>query len=154
MHSKVIYTHCLRHAGVSIRDIDCLAYYEEPQKRLERQLWMGLPQVPPVSRRALFRLDATRPFREIRDRLGYDGEVSFACSGCLAKRLQRAPQVVTRHRAAAFIEQTHLIGKGRDSAPVFVPQSLLGPRSSYHATKASGGNTGTSTFAGGPIRVD
>ncbi len=84
---------CLRQARVGIHDIDYVAYYEEPQKKLERQLWMGLPQVPPVSRRALFRLDATRPFREIRDRLGYDGKVltvghheahaasAFYCSG-------------------------------------------------------------------------
>lgn len=87
------FAHCLRQAGVGINDIDCVAYYEEPWKKLERQLWMGLPQMPPVSRRALFRLDATRPVREIRDRLGYDGKVltvghheahaasAFYCSG-------------------------------------------------------------------------
>lgn len=87
------FAHCLRHVGVSIRDIDCVAYYEEPQKKLERQLWMGLPQVPPARREALFRLDATRPFREIRNLLGYDGKVlttghheahaasAFYCSG-------------------------------------------------------------------------
>jgi carbamoyltransferase len=87
------FAHCLRQAGISIRDVDCVAYYEEPQKKLERQIWMGLPQVPPVERGALFRLDATRPFREIRDRLGYDGKIltvghheahaasAFYCSG-------------------------------------------------------------------------
>ena len=87
------FAHCLRHAGVSIHDIDCVAYYEEPQKKLERQLWMGLPQVPPVRREALFRLDATRPLREIRNLLGYSGKVlttghheahaasAFYCSG-------------------------------------------------------------------------
>ena len=87
------FAHCLRQARVGIQDIDCVAYYEEPQKKLERQLWMGLPQVPPVRREALFRLDATRPFREIRDLLGYDGKVltvghheahaasAFYCSG-------------------------------------------------------------------------
>ena len=87
------FAHCLRHAGVSIHDIDCVAYYEEPQKKLERQLWMGLPQVPPVRREALFRLDATRPIREIRNLLGYGGKVlttghheahaasAFYCSG-------------------------------------------------------------------------
>ncbi|MGA7410692.1 MAG: carbamoyltransferase [Bryobacteraceae bacterium] len=87
------FAHCLRQAGVSIHDIDCVAYYEEPQKKLERQLWMGLPQVPLASRQTLFRLDATRPFREIRNRLGYEGKVltvghheahaasAFYCSG-------------------------------------------------------------------------
>jgi carbamoyltransferase len=87
------FAHCLRQAGVSIRDVDYVAYYEEPQKKLERQLRMGLPQLPPVSRRSLFRLDATRPFREIRNRLGFDGKIltlghheahaasAFYCSG-------------------------------------------------------------------------
>jgi carbamoyltransferase len=87
------FAHCLRQAGISIRDVDCVAYYEDPQKKLERQIWMGLPRVPPVERGALFRLDATRPFREIRDRLGYDGKIltvghhnahaasAFYCSG-------------------------------------------------------------------------
>jgi carbamoyltransferase len=87
------FAHCLRHAGVSIHDIDCVAYYEDPQQKLERQLFMGLPQVPLGERHALFRLDATRPLREIRNRLGYDGQVltvghheahaasAFYCSG-------------------------------------------------------------------------
>ena len=87
------FAHCLRQAGINIHDVDCVAYYEEPQKKLERQLWMGLPQVPPVRREALFRLDATRPFREIRNLLGYGGKIltvghheahaasAFYCSG-------------------------------------------------------------------------
>jgi carbamoyltransferase len=87
------FAYCLREAGITIREVDCVAYYEQPRAKLARQLSMGLPQFPPVQREALFRLDAVRPLREIRDRLGYDGTVltvahheahaasAFYCSG-------------------------------------------------------------------------
>jgi carbamoyltransferase len=67
---------CLRQAGISIHDIDHVAYYEDPVLRLGRQLWMGLPELPPATPETLFRFDADRPFREIRERLGYDGPVT------------------------------------------------------------------------------
>jgi carbamoyltransferase len=84
---------CLRQAAVSVSDIDCLAYYEDPAARLGRQLWAGLPDLPPASPETVFRLDADRPNREIRELLGYAGEVTtvthheshaasaFYCSG-------------------------------------------------------------------------
>src|SRR5258708_637272 len=34
------FLYCMRQAGVTIGDIDCLAYYETPVKKLARQLWM------------------------------------------------------------------------------------------------------------------
>src|SRR5207247_2336338 len=64
-------------AGLTIADVDCVAYYEDPRKKLDRQLWAGLPQVPPVSRSSLFRLDASRPEREIREALGFDGTIEI-----------------------------------------------------------------------------
>ncbi|MYW94290.1 carbamoyltransferase [Amycolatopsis rubida] len=66
---------CLRQAGIGIADIDRVAYYEDPVARLGRQLWNGLPELPQSSPETLFRLDADRPFREIRELLGYSGEV-------------------------------------------------------------------------------
>ena len=82
---------CLKDAGLSPADIDCVAYYEDPVKKLGRQLWMELPRGttggPPVV------LDATFPERQIRDRLGFDGRLevvghheahaasAFYCSG-------------------------------------------------------------------------
>jgi carbamoyltransferase len=66
---------CLRQAGVSIADVDYLAYYEDPVLKLGRQLWMGLPEIPLASPATMFRFDADRPYREIRERLGYDGPV-------------------------------------------------------------------------------
>ncbi len=66
---------CLRQAGVSIRDVDHLAYYEDPVAKLGRQLWTGLPELPVASPDSLFQLDAARPAREIRELLGYAGEI-------------------------------------------------------------------------------
>jgi len=66
---------CLRQAGVSISDIDCVAYYEDPALKLSRQLWMGFPEVPQSGPGFMFRFDADRPYREIRERLGFTGPI-------------------------------------------------------------------------------
>ncbi|MGW6916417.1 carbamoyltransferase family protein [Kitasatospora sp. NPDC054939] len=68
---------CLDQAGLRITDVDCVAYYEDPVKKLHRQLWTGLPAFPDTSPAALYRLDADRARREIRDLLGWDGPVEF-----------------------------------------------------------------------------
>jgi carbamoyltransferase len=67
---------CLHEAGVGIADIDYVAYYEDPALKLGRQLWMGLPEMPAAAPEMMFRFDADRPYREIRERLGYDGPVT------------------------------------------------------------------------------
>lgn len=74
---KAAFRFCLDRAGITISDVDCVAYYEDPVKKLDRQLWMGLPQVPPLTPAALFRLDAMRPEREIREILGFDGRIEL-----------------------------------------------------------------------------
>jgi carbamoyltransferase len=66
---------CLRQAGLTMADVDCVAYYENPTKKLGRQIWMSLPGLPPVE--AARRLDPERPAREIRELLGFDGRVEF-----------------------------------------------------------------------------
>ena len=68
---------CLRQAGLTIADVDCVAYYEDPVKKLDRQLWMALPHLPDIRPDAFFRLDADRPRREISEVLGFDGRVEF-----------------------------------------------------------------------------
>ena len=75
---KAAFRYCLAEAGLTIADVDLVAYYEDPVKKLDRQLWAGLPAVPPSGPRALFRLDAMRPEREIREILGFEGEILFA----------------------------------------------------------------------------
>lgn len=57
---------CLERGGLGIRDVDCVAYYELPREKEARQAWAG---VQPD--------DASRPEREIREVLGYEGPISF-----------------------------------------------------------------------------
>lgn len=71
---------CLEEAGLTIADIDCVAYYEQPLQKLERQIWMGLnPQAGPRLKAELgSALDPRRAERAIRHGLGYDGPLEFA----------------------------------------------------------------------------
>ncbi|MEU6548756.1 carbamoyltransferase C-terminal domain-containing protein [Streptomyces sp. NPDC046915] len=69
--------HCLDEAGLSLSDVDCVAYYEDPVKKLDRQLWMGLPKVPDTRPEAFFRFDADRPRRDIREVLGFEGRLEI-----------------------------------------------------------------------------
>lgn len=81
---------CLKQGRLRIGDIDCLAYYESPKKKCERQLWSEAlacngdttwPHRRPgssihnSSRPADF--DSARPEREIREILGYEGPINF-----------------------------------------------------------------------------
>jgi carbamoyltransferase len=59
---------CLERGGLGIRDLDALAYYESPTKKLARQLWAGQ-----VAR--LADLDVGRVERDIRERLGFTGPI-------------------------------------------------------------------------------
>ena len=63
---------CLEAGGNLIpADIDCLAYYESPEKKLERQRWSGrLPG-------SALGLAGQEPEQMIRERLGYDGPILF-----------------------------------------------------------------------------
>jgi carbamoyltransferase len=72
---KQAFRYCLSAAGLTIADVDCVAYYEDARKKLDRQLWMGLPQLPAATPQSLFRLDAMRPEREIRELLGFEGRI-------------------------------------------------------------------------------
>src|SRR5215469_14868842 len=67
---------CLREGGLQLSDVDCIAYYEDPFKKLSSHLWMMYPALP--QGRDLGRLDPTRPECEIRSLLGFDGPIEFA----------------------------------------------------------------------------
>jgi carbamoyltransferase len=71
------FRYCLREAGLSVSDVDCVAYYEDPALKLGRQLWSLLPALARATHLPTADLDATRPEREIRERLGYDGPIVF-----------------------------------------------------------------------------
>ena len=57
---------------LSPADIDVVAYYESPRKKLERQLSMGLTAAVDPN---FGWLDALLPEREIREKLGYEGPI-------------------------------------------------------------------------------
>ncbi len=63
---------CLRQGGLDILDVDALAYYESPVKKLARQLWAGIPEDAPLD---LPWFDPLQPERAIRQRLGYEGPI-------------------------------------------------------------------------------
>ncbi|HYG61517.1 MAG TPA: carbamoyltransferase [Thermoanaerobaculia bacterium] len=60
---------CLERGGIGLTDIDAVAYYEIPAKKLARQLWAG--RVSP----GLPWLDALRAERTIRESLGWEGPI-------------------------------------------------------------------------------
>src|SRR5262249_27802085 len=62
---------------LSITDIDCIAYYEQPKLKLERQVWSGLTSMNAGTAAKLWR-SARRPEFEIRDILGYTGPIQYA----------------------------------------------------------------------------
>ena len=73
------FRHCLKQGGLSISDVDCLAYYEEPALKLGRQLWMAQwPDAAPERRRSIVRRAAgLSPAESLSRVLGYDGRLEF-----------------------------------------------------------------------------
>jgi len=53
--------------------IDCIAYYEDPAKKLARQLWSGVLDNSPKTEFD----DSPKVERQIREVLGYEGEIKF-----------------------------------------------------------------------------
>ncbi|MCP4148395.1 MAG: carbamoyltransferase [bacterium] len=68
------FMYCLEETGLNIIDIDCIAYYENPRKKLARQLWSGHNM---HSGELNERFDPQRAEREIREILGYEGTVKY-----------------------------------------------------------------------------
>jgi carbamoyltransferase len=65
---------CLRAGGIGITDLDAVAFYESPLKKLSRQLWAGIPEGASPD---LPWLDPGAPERAIREGLGWDGPILF-----------------------------------------------------------------------------
>ena len=48
--------YCFNEGSISIADVDCIAYYEDPTEKLGRQIWMGmLPDTSEERRQSLVR---------------------------------------------------------------------------------------------------
>jgi carbamoyltransferase len=73
------FRYCLREAGLSIADIDGVAFYEDHVLKLGRQIWMSLlPDLSAERRESLRRrLVSPPPQDAIRRTLGYDGPVEI-----------------------------------------------------------------------------
>jgi carbamoyltransferase len=73
---RAAFKYCLEQGGISVRQVDCISYYEQPVAKLSRQISMTLPDWSRNSH-LVSRLDARRPEREIREILGYEGRIHF-----------------------------------------------------------------------------
>lgn len=65
---------CLKQAGISIRDVDIVAYYEDPILKLSRQLWSDVDMAINTSDP---RFDPHRAQKAIRENMGFEGTIDF-----------------------------------------------------------------------------
>ncbi|MGH9693638.1 MAG: carbamoyltransferase N-terminal domain-containing protein, partial [Bryobacteraceae bacterium] len=73
------FRYCLNQAALTIAEIDCIAFYEDPYLKLGRQLWMGMLPGLTQDRRASIQSRAleTQPEEDIRLLTGYDGSIEI-----------------------------------------------------------------------------
>ncbi|WP_109302783.1 carbamoyltransferase [Aquimarina sp. AU474] len=65
--------YCLKEAKLSIADIDCIAFYEDPKKKLSRQIWSGQIRYDSSIKNKNF----NQAEQEIREVLGYTGKILY-----------------------------------------------------------------------------
>lgn len=70
------FRYCLEAAGATIRDVDCIGYYEDPVKKAGRQIWAALPDLL-SNPRLRFRIDPSRAPTDMRESLGYGGPIEY-----------------------------------------------------------------------------
>ncbi|WP_343672300.1 carbamoyltransferase [Chitinophaga sp.] len=68
------FLYCLEEASLSITDIHCIAYYEEPVKKLARQLWSGNKNIDFAT---FLNRDPNFVEKQLRNRLGYEGPIHY-----------------------------------------------------------------------------
>lgn len=70
---------CLKEGGITLAEVDCFAFYEDPTLKLGRQIWMGLiPDLSPVRREAILRrLVKPLPQQLIRRAFGWQGPIEI-----------------------------------------------------------------------------
>lgn len=73
------FRYCLEAGGLTLSDIDCIAYYEDPCLKLGRQLWMGLlPDLPRERRESILgRLVKSPPQQVMRRVFGFRGPIEI-----------------------------------------------------------------------------
>jgi carbamoyltransferase len=70
---------CLEQGAVTLDQVDCVAFYEDPCLKLGRQLWMNMVEgvTPERHRSIMARLTARTPIESIRQVLGFDGPIEI-----------------------------------------------------------------------------
>lgn len=71
------FAYCLKNNKVSIDQVDCIAYYESPPLKLNRQLWSLLNSDKPFSLVDYLRIDPQQVEHDIRETLGFDGPILY-----------------------------------------------------------------------------
>jgi carbamoyltransferase len=114
------FRYCLEQAGLTISDLDCIAYYEDPCLKLARQVWMGMMPGLRAERQEsiLNRLVGTQPQQMIREVFGYDGHIeivdhhlSHAASSYYFSGFEEAA-ILTVDGVGDWATTTYGLGKG------------------------------------------
>lgn len=73
------FAYCLKEAGITIADVDCIGYYEDPCLKLGRQIWMGfIPEISVQRRESILdRMSGNNPRDLIRDTLGFERRIEI-----------------------------------------------------------------------------
>jgi len=70
---------CLATANATLCDVDVVAFYEDPVKKVSRRIWMARTAgiTPELRSDALRRIDPQHVARQFRDSIGYEGPIEF-----------------------------------------------------------------------------
>lgn len=114
---KKAFLYCLEEAGLSIADIDCVAYYEDPVKKLSRQVW-SRPDGYTAEQVAY--ANPNHVIRQIREELGFEGLIkiyehhqSHAASAFFYSGFEEAA-TFTVDGVGEWATTTYGYGKGND----------------------------------------
>jgi carbamoyltransferase len=121
---------CLKEAGLRLSDIDCIAYYEDPQKKLARQLWSGRSLGNRPSIRSINKSRVPTAIREVlgfeKDIFYYDHHMSHAASSFYYSGFDDAA-ILTVDGVGEWATTTYALGSGQQIGifeEVHFPDSL------------------------------
>lgn len=111
------FEYCLRSNDLSITDINCIAYYEDPDQKLDRQIWSGFDV---ENQRYNNTIAPKDPVSEIRYLFGYEGSIkilkhhlSHAASSYLFSGFENAA-LLTVDGVGEWATTTYGYGHGND----------------------------------------
>lgn len=109
--------YCLKEAGLAVSDIDLVAYYEVPQKKLSRQLFCGLPG---LTNEILKKISPDTVENEVEQKLGFQGPImyiphhlSHAASSFFYSGFEESA-ILTTDGVGEWATTTYGTGRGKD----------------------------------------